>query len=200
MEAQIKKEREKSTGVIVYSCILRSLRAYCSRSELAILKLRESTAGSLHFFCTIEGFHVMSYQANFASHITRDRHVGFLTVRLWLTSFQDLKFQLECVCVLMFLFLGWHFLVFFNTAPCKEETNTAVASMMTCKIDLIWRRIKTLSRGASWHVRERHVGNIHLLQGLLHFVGYILRLKGVLHPRPFFLSVYAFFLKTTTHW
>ena len=27
---------------------------------------------------TIEGFHVMSYQANFASHQTRDRHVGFL--------------------------------------------------------------------------------------------------------------------------
>ena len=26
----------------------------------------------------IEGFHVMSYQANFASHPTRDRHVGFL--------------------------------------------------------------------------------------------------------------------------
>ena len=28
--------------------------------------------------CTIEGFHVTSYQANFASHRTRDRHVGFL--------------------------------------------------------------------------------------------------------------------------
>ena len=26
----------------------------------------------------IEGFHVTSYQANFASHPTRDRHVGFL--------------------------------------------------------------------------------------------------------------------------
>ena len=26
---------------------------------------------------TIEGFHVMSYQANFASHHTHDRHVGF---------------------------------------------------------------------------------------------------------------------------
>ena len=25
-----------------------------------------------------EGFHVMSYQANFANHPTRDRHVGFL--------------------------------------------------------------------------------------------------------------------------
>ena len=27
---------------------------------------------------SIEGFHVTSYQANFASHHTRDRHVGFL--------------------------------------------------------------------------------------------------------------------------
>ena len=27
---------------------------------------------------SIESFHVMSYQANFASHLTRDRHVGFL--------------------------------------------------------------------------------------------------------------------------
>ena len=27
---------------------------------------------------TIEGFHVTSYQANFASHHTRNRHVGFL--------------------------------------------------------------------------------------------------------------------------
>ena len=27
---------------------------------------------------TIEDFHVMSYQANFASHHTRNRHVGFL--------------------------------------------------------------------------------------------------------------------------
>ena len=27
----------------------------------------------------IEGFHVTSYQANFASHLTRDRHVGFLS-------------------------------------------------------------------------------------------------------------------------
>ena len=27
----------------------------------------------------IEGFHVTSFQANFASHHTRDRHVGFLS-------------------------------------------------------------------------------------------------------------------------
>ena len=27
---------------------------------------------------SIEGFQVTSYQANFASHPTRDRHVGFL--------------------------------------------------------------------------------------------------------------------------
>ena len=28
---------------------------------------------------TIEGFHVTSYPANFASHHTHDRHVGFLS-------------------------------------------------------------------------------------------------------------------------
>ena len=30
---------------------------------------------------TIEGFHVMSYQANFASHHIRDRHVDFLSTQ-----------------------------------------------------------------------------------------------------------------------
>ena len=29
-------------------------------------------------YYAIEGFHVTSYQANFASHPSRDRHVGFL--------------------------------------------------------------------------------------------------------------------------
>ena len=29
----------------------------------------------------VEGFHVTSYQANFATHDTRDHHVGFLTAR-----------------------------------------------------------------------------------------------------------------------
>ena len=33
---------------------------------------------------SIEGFHVMSYQANFASHHTRDCHVGFLCTRRYL--------------------------------------------------------------------------------------------------------------------
>ena len=31
-----------------------------------------------HFTQSSRGFHVTSYQANFASHHTRDRHVGFL--------------------------------------------------------------------------------------------------------------------------
>ena len=30
------------------------------------------------YFNSIEGFHMSSYQANFASHPTRDPHVGFL--------------------------------------------------------------------------------------------------------------------------
>ena len=35
-----------------------------------------------------------------------------------------------------------HFVVFSNTVLCKEETNMAVASVMTCKIDLIWSHMK----------------------------------------------------------
>ena len=37
-----------------------------------------------------------------------------------------------------------HYVVFPNTVPCKEEINMVVASSMTCKIDLIWRHMKTL--------------------------------------------------------
>ena len=33
---------------------------------------------SLHRQCTVKGFHVTSYQANFAGHHTRNHHVGFL--------------------------------------------------------------------------------------------------------------------------
>ena len=32
----------------------------------------------ISYFCLVEGFHVMLYQANFASHYTCDCHVGFL--------------------------------------------------------------------------------------------------------------------------
>ena len=37
-----------------------------------------------------------------------------------------------------------HFVVFSNTVPYEEETNMAVAIMMTCKISLIWRHMKTV--------------------------------------------------------
>ena len=37
-----------------------------------------------------------------------------------------------------------HLIVISNTAPCRKETNMAVASMMTCTIGLIWRHMKTL--------------------------------------------------------
>ena len=36
--------------------------------------------------------------------------------------------------------------LFFNTVPCEEETNIAVASIMTFKIGLIWRHMKTLKK------------------------------------------------------
>ena len=38
-----------------------------------------------------------------------------------------------------------HFVVFSNITLCKEETNMAIASMMTCTICLIWRHMKTLN-------------------------------------------------------
>ena len=61
-----------------------------------------------------------------------------------------------CVCALIFTSLCcdlvlWyelnktvtrHFIVFSNKAPCKEETEMAVAFTMTGKIGLIWRHIK----------------------------------------------------------
>ena len=71
---------------------------------------------------------------------------------------EGIKISTECVCVLIFLSLScnlvlWHevnkkvmghLVMFSNTMPCKEETNMVVASMMTCKIGLIWRHMKTL--------------------------------------------------------
>ena len=38
-------------------------------------------AGSTALPVVPEAFHVTSYQANFASHLTRDRHVGFLNTQ-----------------------------------------------------------------------------------------------------------------------
>ena len=60
------------------------------------------------------------------------------------------------MCVLIYLSLGCnlvmcyelnktvmvHFVAFPYTFTCKQETNMAVASMMTCKICLIWRHMK----------------------------------------------------------
>ena len=36
-----------------------------------------------------------------------------------------------------------HFVTFPTTLPCQEETNMAVASMLTCKIGLIWHHMNT---------------------------------------------------------
>ena len=73
----------------------------------------------------------------------------------WLLYGRNQKFN--CVCLIIFLSLScnlglWyelknllgHFVVFSKTAPCRKETNMAVASMMICKIGLIWRHMKTL--------------------------------------------------------
>ena len=49
-----------------------------SRARVSGVTLLEGVRGQGMGGCPIEGFHVTSYQANFASHHTRDRHVGFL--------------------------------------------------------------------------------------------------------------------------
>ena len=56
-------------------------------------------------YSAVEGFHVTSFQADFASHHTCDRHVGFLFARycktqqnapfLLFSSFDIIKYQLS---------------------------------------------------------------------------------------------------------
>ena len=53
------------------------------------------------------------------------------------------------VCVILVLWneLNQKFqdiFLFSYTAPCEEETNMAVESAMTCKLDCIWCHMKTL--------------------------------------------------------
>ena len=52
----------------------RKLSQHATSSALCDLFLTYCTL----FVGSIEGFHVTSYQANFASYPSRDRHVGFL--------------------------------------------------------------------------------------------------------------------------
>ena len=47
-----------------------------------------------------ESFHVTSYQANFASHHTRDRHVGFLTPQAGMGKYNKMSQN--------FLFSSYH--------------------------------------------------------------------------------------------
>ena len=82
-----------------------------------------------------------------------------------LDSLRDriLKFHLS-VCVLIFLSLScslviWYELnensgtlfVFCNARLWGKETNMAVARMITCKIGLIWRHMKTLYSAPIWN-------------------------------------------------
>ena len=50
---------------------------------------------------TIKGFHVTSYQANFASHLTRDRHVGFLSPQSGIRKYNKMSQN--------FLFSSYHY-------------------------------------------------------------------------------------------
>ena len=49
----------------------------------------------------IEGFHVTSYQANFASHLTRDRHLGFLSPQSGIGKYNQMSQN--------FLFSSYHY-------------------------------------------------------------------------------------------
>ena len=98
-------------------------------------------------------------------------HLGFLFVQrgmeknnktccsLGLTSWQDFNISTECVCVclcslsllyslVLYCELNkkfWDILLCFSTPDCqKQETSMAGASMMTCKIGLIWGHMKIL--------------------------------------------------------
>ena len=59
-------------GTCIESC--------CTQDLNQVFTINQLISDSYSNFLSkpIEGFHVMSYQANFASHHTRDRHVGFL--------------------------------------------------------------------------------------------------------------------------
>ena len=54
----------------------------------------------LIFRRAIESFHVTSYQANFASHHTRDRHVGFLSPQTGIGKYNKMSQN--------FLFISYH--------------------------------------------------------------------------------------------
>ena len=68
----------------------------------------------------IESFHLTSYQANFASHHTRDRHIGFLFTKSGIgkynrmacyflfSSYHNVKFQLNDKNIILEHTLGWH--------------------------------------------------------------------------------------------
>ena len=66
---------------------------------------------SLTFTIWIEGFHVMSYRANFASHHTRDSHVGFLCTRSGIGKYNKMSRY--------FLFSSYH-----NTKLQLSDKNT----------------------------------------------------------------------------
>ena len=73
-----------------------------------------------------------------------------------------------------------HFVVFSHTAPCQEETNMSVASMMTCKIGLIWHHMITLL--LLWEYSSGFYAFMHkTIQVYYSDYKYLLRLHFIIH-------------------
>ena len=66
----------KQVLMVLKKSLLQSVRCVILAQKLW---LNIALLRGLATLSTIEGFHVTSYQANFASHLTRDRHVSFLS-------------------------------------------------------------------------------------------------------------------------
>ena len=89
------------------------------------------------------------------------------------------------LCSNMVLGINWikvtgHFVVFSYTVSCKEETNIAVASMMTCKIGFIWRHMKPYGithnqRIKKWRTYRSAYPTHHVVRRAAHCISIMIR-------------------------
>ena len=137
----------------------------------------------------IEGFHVTSYQINFASHHTSDRHVGFLSTwddigksnkmlhYFWLSSYHITKLQQSDKNISahsgfkfqMIPFIKWKVRAFFVvfSIPCCTKGNKEILQNHVCKCILCCTN--PLSHWKDWltvlkvtHTKSKKV-TLHLL-------------------------------------
>ena len=82
-------------------------------------------------FCTIEGFHVTSYQAHFASHLTGGRHVGFHSLHSGVGKYNQMPQN--------FLFSLYH-----KTKLQLSDKNISTHTQVKFKI-LLWSESKIIA-------------------------------------------------------